>query len=137
LKAIADVMVGLPPASAAGYSGRMESTSPAEITALRSLIEDAKLAPDAKHTALWCVDQLPKLYAEFERTNESRHGDAIRRLGQAVLKRMGEDGAGADAGRVGDALVAQLGGLHQRLGFAPLPLKPGAAPAKGHRKKSA
>jgi hypothetical protein len=115
----------------------MESTSPVEITALRTLIQAANLSPDAKHTALWCVDQLPKLYADFGRTNESRFGDAIRRLSQGLLKRMGEAGSGADAGRVGDALVAQLDGLHQRLGFAPLPLRPSAAPAKGLRKKSA
>jgi hypothetical protein len=115
----------------------MDSNSPAEITALRTLIQSASLSPDAKHTALWCVDQLPRLYADFERTNESRFGDTIRRLSQGVLKRMGEAGSGADAGRVGDALVAQLGGLHQRLGFAPLPLKPGAAPAEGRRRKSA
>jgi hypothetical protein len=115
----------------------MESNSPAEITALRTLIETASLTPDAKHTALWCVDQLPRLYADFERTNERRFGDAIRHLSQGVLKRMGEAGAGADAGRVGDALVAQLGGLHQRLGLAPLHFKPGAMPAKGRGKKSA
>jgi hypothetical protein len=83
------------------------------------------------------VDQLPKLYSDFERTNESRFDDAIRRLSLGLLKRMGEAGSGADAGRVGDALVAQLGGLHQLLGLAPLFLKPGTAPAKAHRKKSA
>jgi hypothetical protein len=115
----------------------MESTCPAEITALRTLIQAANLSPDAKHTALWCVDQLPRLYAEFESTNESRFGDAIRRLSQAVLKGMGEAGAGEDAAGVGAALVAQLDGLHRRLGFAPLLLKPVAAPPKGRRKKSA
>jgi hypothetical protein len=115
----------------------MESTCPAEITALRTFIQTASISPDAKHTALWCVDQLPKLYADFESTNESRFADAIRRLSQAVLMRMGEAGSGADAGCVGDALVGQLGRLHQRLGFAPLLLKPGAAPAKGRRSKSA
>jgi hypothetical protein len=115
----------------------MESNSPVELATLRALINTANLAADAKHTALWCVDQLPKLYADFGKTNERRFGDAIRHLSQGVLKRMGEDGAGADAGRVGDALVAQLGGLHQRLGLAPLFLKPATVPAKGRPKKSA
>jgi hypothetical protein len=113
------------------------SSSPAELATLRALINTANLAPDAKHTALWCVDQLPNLYADFGRTNESRFGDTIRRLGQGVLKRMGEDDAGEDAGRVSDALVVQLGGLHERLGLAPLHLQSGAAPPKSRRKKSA
>jgi hypothetical protein len=115
----------------------MESNSLAELATLRTLIQAANLAADAKHTALWCVDQLPKLYADFGRTNESRFGDAIRHLSQGVLKRMGEAGAGADAGRVGDALVAQLGGLHQRLGLAPLPLRAATAAPKKRSKKSA
>jgi len=114
----------------------MESTSPAELATLRTLIQTANLAEDVKHSALWCVDQLPKLYADFGRTNESRFGDAIRRLGQGVLKRMGEVGAGEDSDRVGNALVAQLGGLHERLGLAPLHLQPAVATAKGRRKKS-
>jgi hypothetical protein len=115
----------------------MESTCPVELATLHTLIQAANLAADAKHSALWCVDQLPKLYADFGRTNESRFGDAICRLSQGVLKCLAEHGAGDDAGRVGEALVAQLGGLHERLGLVPLPLKQGTAPVKGRRKKSA
>ena len=115
----------------------MEVASPVEIATLRTLIRAANLAPDAKHTALWGLDQLPELYADFGRTNESRFGDAIRRLSQGILKSLAEHGTGDDAGRVGDALVAQLGRLHERLGLTPLPLKPGTAPARGRRKKSA
>jgi hypothetical protein len=111
---------------------------PAELAKLHSLVQKANLAADMKHTALWGVDQLSKLYTDLVRTDESRFADAILRLARGLLKRLAEKDAGVDAGRVGDALVAQLGGLHQRHGFAPLPLKLTAAPvpAGGRKKKS-
>jgi hypothetical protein len=112
------------------------TASPPELATFRTLVQTADLVADAKHTVLWCLDQLPKLYADLFRTDESRFADAILRLARAVLKRLGESGSGEDAGRVGDALVAQLGGLHERLGLAPLALKL-AAPASGRKKKSA
>jgi hypothetical protein len=48
-------------------------------------------------------------------------------MGQAVLKRMGEESAGDDAGRVSEAVIRRLGGMHRRLGIAPLVLKPTVA----------
>jgi hypothetical protein len=94
-----------------------------EIAKLRSLVTSATLDPEAKHSALWCLDQLPKLYAELRRTNESRYWDAIGKMGQAVLKRMGEEGAGDDAGKVSDAVILRLDAMHRRLGIARLALK--------------
>ncbi|HEX5270100.1 MAG TPA: hypothetical protein VFW33_06430, partial [Gemmataceae bacterium] len=90
-----------------------------------------------KHTALWGLDQLSQLYADFVRTDESRFADAILRLARGLLKRLADKGAGVDAGRVGDALVSQLERLHQRHGFAPLSLKPTTAPSSGRKKKTA
>ena len=116
----------------------MPPAMPAELARLHSLVQKANLAADVKHTALWGLDQLSKLYADLVRTDESRFADAILRLARGLLQRLAEKEAGEDAGRVGDALVAQLGGLHQRHGFAPLPLKLTAAPvpAGGRKKKS-
>jgi hypothetical protein len=94
-----------------------------ELAKLRTLVRGAALTAEAKHSALWCLDELPKLYAELRRTDESRYWDAIGRMGQAVLKRMGELGAGDDAGKVSDAVIRRLGGMHRRLGIAPLALK--------------
>src|SRR5437764_10334495 len=108
-----------------------------ELTSLRTLVKRAKLVPDTEHTILWCLDQLLKLYADLRRTYESRFGDAILRLAQGVLKKLAEAGLGPGAGRVGDALVARLGGLHERLGLAPLALKVAAAPGSVRRKKPA
>jgi hypothetical protein len=106
-----------------------------ELTKLRGLVKRAKLVADTEHSVLWCLDQLPKLYAEFCRTYESRFVDAILRLAQGVLKKLAEASLGT-AVRVGEALVALLGGLHERLGLAPLALKL-AAPGSGRKKKSA
>ena len=115
----------------------MPPVMPAELAKLHSLVQKANLAADVKHTALWGVDQLSQLYADFVRTDESRFADAILRLARGILKWLAEKDAGVDAGRVGDALVTQLGGLHQRHGFAPLPLQSAAAPATGWKKKTA
>jgi hypothetical protein len=110
---------------------------PAELAKLHSLIQKADLAADVKHTALWGLDQLSKMYADLVRTYESRFADAILRLAQGLLQRLAEKEAGEDAGRVGNALVSQLDALHQRQGFAPLRLKPPAAPARGRKKAPA
>jgi hypothetical protein len=115
----------------------MPPAAPAELATLRSLVQASNLAADVKHTALWGLDQLPQLYADFVRTDESRFADAILRLARGLLKRLAEKGAGEDARRVGDALVAHLDGLHQRHGFAPLPLQPTPAPSSGRKKRTA
>jgi hypothetical protein len=107
-----------------------------ELAKLRTQVVRAKLVADTEHSVLWCLDQLPKLYAEFCRTYESRFGDSILRLAQGVLKNLAETSLGTGAARVGDALVVQLGSLHERLGLAPLALKL-AAPASDRKKKPA
>jgi hypothetical protein len=96
-----------------------------ELAKLRTLVAGADLTPEAKHSALWCLDGLPKLYVELRRTDESRYWDAISKMGQAVLMRMGQEGAGDDAGKVSDAVIHRLKAMHRRLGIAPLPLKTG------------
>ena len=115
----------------------MPPTMPAELATLHSLAQTANLAAEVKHAVLWGLDQLSQLYADFVRTDESRFADAILRLARGILKWLAEKDAGVDAGRVGDALVAQLDRLHQRHGFAPLRLRPPAAPARGRKKKPA
>jgi hypothetical protein len=115
----------------------MPPAMPTELATLRSLAQTANLDAEVKHAVLWGLDQLSQLYADFVRTDESRFVDAILRLARGLLKRLAEQEAGKDAGRVGDALVAQLGALHQRHGFAPLPLQSAAALATGRKEKTA
>jgi hypothetical protein len=103
-----------------------------ELEALHALAKKAKMSKVSKHITLGCIDQLPRLYQEFCRTNESRYGDTIAGLAQAILKQLAEGELGAGARGVAEALVTQLGHLHERLGFAPLRLKIGTLRAATH-----
>jgi hypothetical protein len=113
----------------------MEPGGLAELVALRTLLQKARLADEVRHAALWCLDQLPKLYADFCRTYESRFGDEILRLVRAILKRVAEGGPGEDAARVAHAFVTKLTGLHVRLGLPPLILKLAVPVARGRAVK--
>jgi hypothetical protein len=53
--------------------------------ALRKEVRAAAIPEDGKHTALWCIEQLPRLYAQFRQTSETRYSQEISRLLQAVL----------------------------------------------------
>jgi len=102
-----------------------------ELEALHALAKKAKMSKVSKQITLGCMDQLPRLYEDFCRTNESRYGDSIAGLAQAILKQLAEGELGAGARRVAEALVAQLGQLHERLGLAPLRLKIGTPIVRG------
>jgi hypothetical protein len=115
----------------------MLSARSADRAKLHSLVQEANLAADVKHTALWGLDQLSKLYADLVRTEEGRFADAILRLARGLLQRLAEKETGEDAGRVGDALVAQLDRLHQRHGFAPLRLRPPRCTGQERKNKPA
>jgi hypothetical protein len=56
-----------------------------ELEAIREAVRAADLTDETRHTVGWCLDQLPHLCREFTRTNESRFGDEIRRLGLSGL----------------------------------------------------
>jgi hypothetical protein len=101
----------------------MEPARLTELVALRTLLMKARLVEEVRHAALWCLDQLPQLYADFRLCYESRFGDGILRLVRAILKRLAESDTGEDAGRVAQAFVSKLAGLHIRLGLPPLALK--------------
>jgi hypothetical protein len=64
-----------------------------------------------------------------------RFADAIRGLARAVLKRFAEKGSGMYSGLVAEGLIVQLGRMHERLGLAPLVLRP--ASNRGRAKKAA
>jgi len=114
----------------------MEVASHVELTTLRALVQRANIVADVKHSVLWCLDQLPKLYTDFCRTNESRFADTILRLASAVLNKLAETSLGTAAGRLSDAVVAHLSGLHERLGLAPLALKLAPRTASVRKKKA-
>jgi hypothetical protein len=98
-----------------------------EIAAIETLLTEADLPQDARQTALWCVRQLPGLYRDLARTYDSRHGDEILRLSRAASLKVSDL-------RVAEAIRGQLVGLHERLGFGALDLKPRRPPARRSRK---
>jgi hypothetical protein len=106
-----------------------------ELTDLFKLTAAADITDEAKNSARWCLDQMPKLYRDFRSTNESRYFESINNLARAMLKRLGEAGAGDDAGKVCEAVVRRLGEMHRRLGIAPLALPTTAAPRGGRKRK--
>ena len=78
-----------------------------ELMELRTLVEGAELTAEARHTALWCLGQLPALYRDLRQTDEQRFFDGIQRLARVV--------AGRDA-----AAIARFQALHRRLGLREL-----------------
>jgi hypothetical protein len=107
----------------------MDENSLPEIAAIATLLQGADMPEDARQTALWCIQQLPGLYRDLGRTYDSRHGDEILRLSRAASLKV------PDAG-VAEAIREQLVGLHERLGFGKLDLKPRRPPARRPRRAS-
>ena len=63
----------------------MEQALASLFAALRKEVRAAAISKDCKHTALWCIEQLPRLYVQFRQTSETRYSEEISRLLQAVL----------------------------------------------------
>jgi hypothetical protein len=108
----------------------MDADVVAELDSLRCLIGAAALAGAERHTALWCLNQLPRLYRELERTCESRYADEVAGLVAGACKALG--GAPGLAGELANRLRA----LHARLGLPGISLKVPAAPKRPPRKAS-
>jgi hypothetical protein len=102
-----------------------------ELAAVRTLIETSDLSSEARHTALWCLGQLPRTYHELLRTQEQRFADAIQGHARAVLRHLHEHGGAG----VAEGFVAHLHALHGRLGLRPLNFKP-VSPVASRRRPS-
>jgi hypothetical protein len=101
----------------------------AQLGELISEVEAAAFPVEGKHSAAWCVQQLPALYAKFCQTSESRYGEEITRLVRAVL-RMLADPTGAFPGSeaLAASLLVRLHRLHEQFGIPRLDFGlPGAA----------
>jgi hypothetical protein len=105
------------------------------IRAVEGEVRSTSLTDDAKHTAVWCVRQLPALYDKFGRTSESRYGDEISRLVQAALRTLADGSGNCPASReLATSIPARLQSLHQRFGVPALKLDAPAAPRARSRK---
>jgi hypothetical protein len=99
-----------------------------DFQAVADLVEAAPLSADCKRTLRWCLDQLPKLYAQFVESHDVHFSDKIARLEQGVLKELGkETKAEPKVGKVTDAILDRLKALHAQHGLQsldPRPAKP-------------
>ncbi len=88
-------------------------------------VRAAAVPENCKQTTLWCLGQLPVLYAKLQQTNESRYGDEITRLVQGMLKELAaSQPAFPEARQLAARLTNQLQLLHEEFGLPGLNLKP-------------
>ncbi|HZY84482.1 MAG TPA: hypothetical protein VFE78_06610 [Gemmataceae bacterium] len=113
----------------------MDDALQAHLRALAAEVGATKIPAERKHTAAWCLGQLPAVYALFRQTNESRHADEITRLLMGVVKELA---GGAKSCPKAQELAAGIPGrtqlLHEQLGLPRLALKAPAAPTPRSRK---
>src|SRR5262249_12148627 len=100
-------------------------------------VEAAAFPVEGKHSAAWCVRQLPALYAKFRQTSESRYGEGITRLVRAVLRRLADPtGAFPGSEALAASLLVRLHLLHEQFGIPRLDFGPPAAVKPRPRKVS-
>jgi hypothetical protein len=111
----------------------MESALQTAIIALRDQISMAAILTPGRHTAAWCVGQLPQLYVQYLQTSESRYGAEITRLLRGVLAEL----AKAEGGSIGSreaGIIDSFRLLHEELGLPALGLEPSPVPKPRSRK---
>lgn len=113
----------------------MDDALQAHLRALAAEVRATAIPAERKHTAAWCLGQLPAVYALFRQTNESRHADEITRLLLGVVKELtrGEE-ACPKARKLAAGIPGRTQLLHEQLGLPRLALKAPAAPATRSRK---
>jgi hypothetical protein len=103
---------------------RMDEAVQVPLAALGDAVRAAALPDEGKRIALWCLGQLPPLYAQYQQTRESRYGDDITRLVQGVLKGLAEGPSGGPAAQqLATRFTDCLRLLHEQLGLPGLGLK--------------
>jgi hypothetical protein len=113
----------------------MDDALQVHLRALAAEVRATAIPAERKHTAAWCLGQLPALYALFRQTNESRHGEEITRLLLGVLKELtrGEKTC-TRAQKLAAGIPGRTQLLHEQLGLPRLGLKAPAAPPPRSRK---
>jgi hypothetical protein len=94
------------------------------LTALSKSVEATDVSPDCKHMVAWCLGKLPSLYANYQSSYESRYGDEIKRLVQALIQQLTSKTDGCEeAYQIGTGMAGQFQVLHERLNLPVLILK--------------
>ena len=102
----------------------MDKAFQAQLSALGNEVRKATIPSGCKQYAVRCMETLPTLYDKFYQTNESRYGDEITRLVQAVLNDMAlSERACPETQRLAIHITESLLLLHERFGLAALSLR--------------
>ena len=102
---------------------------------LEEAVRSTGVPADRREVIAGLVRRLPALYTQFRETNDSRWGEGITRVVQAVLKELE---ACPEARKLDAAFRAKLSLLHEELGVPKLTLKsapPPPSPKKARTKK--
>jgi hypothetical protein len=95
------------------------------LESLRQVVRGATLPAETQQSVLRCIDKLPPLYSDWDRTYDIRYRDGIARIVEQILHTLGTtEPDGAEGNKVADALISRLAAMHQRLGIPSLGLKP-------------
>jgi len=110
----------------------------AQLAELDVEVRAATIPGGWKHSAVWCVTQLPALYVKFGKTNESRYSDEITRLVRAVLMDLADARTTCpEALQLAARIVERLNQMHAACGFPRLDLRVPAPPSPRSRKAKA
>jgi hypothetical protein len=109
----------------------------AQLGALVNAVRTALLPDDCKHSAAWCLGQLPRLYAQLRQTSDSRYHAEINRLVQGALKALATNTRAYPEGQtLATSIISQLRHVHEQLGIPVLNLKPLCKSPRRSRKVS-
>jgi hypothetical protein len=103
------------------------------LLALSNEVDATAIPSDCKYTAAWCLAKMPALYAQYQTTNESRFGDEITRLVQALITELTRSQGGCkEAYAIASGMAGRFRTLHEKLGLPVLRLKgpAGSPPTK-------
>jgi hypothetical protein len=109
-----------------------------QLAELDSEVRAATIPGGWKHSAEWCVKQLPALYVKFRASYESRYSDEITRLVRAVLTDLADARTTCpEALQLAASIVDRLNRMHINLGMPRLDLRMPVAPLPRARKPRA
>jgi hypothetical protein len=103
----------------------------AHFAALQPALEITTLTDERKQFISKSVVKLAALYEQFRETNESRFGDTITKVVQAILRELE---ACPEARKLDADFREGLHALHEELGIPALQLKPAKVPSRPKKK---
>ena len=105
----------------------MHETIQAHFQALAEAVQATAIPADRQQVIATSIRRLSALYTQFRETSESRYGEEITRLVQAVLKELE---ACPEARKLDADFREGLRQLHEQVGLPALTLKPPAVPPR-------